>query len=270
MVELFEHDGTRTDYHSSKGNQLKWNNGGYWYKADYTGYEGFAEHLISHLLQYSSLSKEEYCIYDTEQIRYQKKVFLGCHSKDFLPENWRIITLERLFQQNRRGNSLNKSIHQISDETERLKFLVDQTIQITGLRDFGKYMSKLLTVDALFLNEDRHTHNIAVLEDDHGIYHYCPIFDNGASLLSDTTMDYPMEEDVYQLIPKAKAKTIDGDFAKQLDVAEHLYGQNLTFCFSKKEVEELLQKESYYDSEIKKRAMEIIMYQRRKYEYLFL
>ncbi len=39
---------------------------------------------------------------------------------------------------------------------------------MTGLTDFGFYMVKMLTVDALFLNEDRHTHNIAVLMDDAG------------------------------------------------------------------------------------------------------
>lgn len=31
---------------SSKGNQLKWENKGVWYKADYTGYEGLSEYLI--------------------------------------------------------------------------------------------------------------------------------------------------------------------------------------------------------------------------------
>ena len=38
-------------------------------------------------------------------------------------------------------------------------------------------------MDALFLNDDRHSNNIAVLECD-GKYDYCPIFDNGAGLLS--------------------------------------------------------------------------------------
>ena len=43
-----------------------------------------------------------------------------------------------------------------------------------------------------FLNEDRHTHNITVLMNGKGDYAYCPIFDNGAGLLADTTMDYPL------------------------------------------------------------------------------
>lgn len=39
MVEVFEQDIKTNDRQSSKGNQLKWNNSGIWYKADYTGYE---------------------------------------------------------------------------------------------------------------------------------------------------------------------------------------------------------------------------------------
>ena len=35
MVEVFEQDIRTNDRQSSKGNQLKWNNNGIWYKADY-------------------------------------------------------------------------------------------------------------------------------------------------------------------------------------------------------------------------------------------
>ena len=46
MVELFEQDIMTNDRQSSKGNQLKWENNGIWYKADYTGYEGLAVDYI--------------------------------------------------------------------------------------------------------------------------------------------------------------------------------------------------------------------------------
>ena len=48
MIELFEQNERMQDRQSSKGNQLKWENAGNWYKADYTGYEGLAEYMISH------------------------------------------------------------------------------------------------------------------------------------------------------------------------------------------------------------------------------
>ena len=94
----------------------------------------------------------------------------------------------------------------------------------------------MLTIDSFFLNEDRHLHNIAVLVDEDNHYDYCPIFDNGASLLSDTTMDYPLSEDVYKLIDVPKSKTFCRDFEEQLDITEELYGENLHFNFTKKDV----------------------------------
>lgn len=39
MVELFERFGKTDGRKSSKGNQLKWEKEGVWYKADYTGYD---------------------------------------------------------------------------------------------------------------------------------------------------------------------------------------------------------------------------------------
>ena len=268
MVELFEQDVKTNDRQSSKGNQLKWANAGKWYKADYTGYEGLVEYVVSHLLKQSSLAEEEYILYETEEMMYHRSKYLGCYSKDFLPEGWQLITLERLFK-NAYNESLNKSIYRISDVEQRLRFLVEQTVRITGLRDFGVYMSKMLTLDAFFLNEDRHTHNIAVLLDEKGTYRYCPFFDNGAALLSDTTMDYPIGEDVLNLMKDVKAKTFSTSFDEQVDAAEHLYGQNVKFSFAIRDVENLLDREPYYSTEVKNRVIELLRYQRQKYQYLF-
>ena len=40
-----------------------------------------------------------------------------------------------------------------------------------------------------------------------GKFDYCPIFDNGAGLLADTTMDYPLNMDIYKLIDSVESKT---------------------------------------------------------------
>lgn len=268
MVKLFEQDIKTDDRQSSKGNQLKWQKGEKWYKADYTGYEGLTEYMVSNLLKYSNLAKESYILYDTEEIYYGDMKYLGCSSTHFLPEGWQLITLERLFQ-NFYGESLQKSIYRIEKLENRIHFLVQQTIRITGLKNFGEYMSKLLTIDAFFLNEDRHTHNIAVLMDAEGAYHYCPVFDNGAGLLSDTTMDYPTGTEVGKLIGKPKAKTFCQDFDEQLDAIEYLYGQHLKFHFHSENVQALLEDEMYYSDDIKERIKYIILAQKRKYEYLF-
>lgn len=268
MVELFEQEICDYDRQSSKGNQLKWFAHNVWYKADYTGYEGLAEYVVSELLSFSNLEEKEYILYQTEEIRYKYAQYRGCISKNFLPDGWSLVTLERLFQ-NAYGESLSKSIYSVSNHENRLKFLVEQTERLTGLQQFGVYVSKLLTIDALFLNEDRHTHNIAVLSDKEGTYHYCPIFDNGAALLADTTMDYPLHVPVSSLIQNVHAKTFCADFDEQLDIAEKLYGQKVQFSFGEKEIGSVLNGEMNYSDEIKKRVYEILLGQCRKYSYLF-
>ena len=268
MIELFEQNIRTNDRQSSKGNQLKWENEGIWYKADYTGYEGLAEYMISHLLKKSTLDEKEFVCYDLEKIKYGTVIYNGVKSKNFLSEDWQIITLERLFK-SFLGESLYKTLYRIPEHEERLHFLVQQVERITGLQNFGTYMNKLLTIDAFFLNEDRHTHNIAVLMNGKGRYAYCPIFDNGAGLLADTTMDYPLSGDVYALMNRVQSKTISSEFDEQLDISESLYKINLRFQFTKNDVKELLEKAEEYPEEIRNRVEMIIFAQMRKYAYLF-
>lgn len=248
---------------------MKWYSGKKWYKADYTGYEGLAEYVVAHLLRLSTLHPEEYILYDTVKIHYGETVYLGCQSDNFLKDHWQLITLERLFWQYF-GESLYEAIFQIREPGARAAFLVEQVEHITGLKEFGIYMSILLTIDALFMNEDRHTHNLAVLRDEYGVYHYCPAFDHGASLLSDTTMDYPLESPLESLYVKAKPKTFCRDFDEQLDAVETLYGQHLKFRFTDGDVRRFLEAETEYPEEIKERVGELIRTQRRKYQYLFV
>lgn len=268
MVELFEQDERQNNRQSSKGNQLKWNNNGIWYKADYTGYEGLAEYMISHLLLKSSLRQDEFVLYEPEQIRYKDAVYSGVKSNDFLKKDWQLITLERLFM-TFFGQSLYQSIFKISDPEKRLIFLVEQVERVTNLSDFGVYMNKLFTMDAFFLNEDRHTHNIAILMNKDGRFSYSPIFDNGAGLLADTSLDYPLGKDVYLQIKEVRAKTISADFDEQLDLSEKLYGNHLKFHFHAKDVSDLLDGISIYSQEEKDRVRDILLSQMKKYAYLF-
>ena len=254
MVELFKQNIRTNIRQSSKGNQLKWENEGTWYKADYTGYEGLAEYVISHLLKYTNLNEDEYVLYEPEQIKYKRQIYKGVRSRTFIDGDWQIITLERLFK-NVYNESLTSVLWHMSDVKERLEFLVNAIKNITGLNNWGEYIW--------------HMHNIAVLMNGKGDYKYCPVFDNGAGLLSDTTMDYPMEQDIYQMISEVKSKSVSQNFDEQLDVAENLYGQNLQFLFTKKNVSDIVNNAHMYPQEEKKR-MELIIYsQMNKYKYLF-
>ena len=267
MVELFESSLIETDRQSSKGNQLKWENENTWYKADYTGYEGLSEYIVSHLLIKSSLLPSEYVIYGQERIKYKEVTYNGCKSLDF-SNGWQVITIERLFK-NQYGVSLNAGIYALEKIEDRLKYLTEQVERITGINEFGIYMSKLLAMDALFLNEDRHTHNISVLMDGKGGFRICPIYDNGAALLSDTTMDYPLGMDVYRAMKSVKAKTLCDSFDEQLDAAEKLYGRKICFDWNENDVLELLEPMGYYDTRIIERVCDVLIEQRRKYAYMF-
>ena len=267
MIELFDTDIKQDNRQSSKGNQLKWETHGIWYKTDYTGYEGLSEYMVSHLLKKSSLKPDEYVLYDPEQIRYKSTVFNGCRSSDF-SDGLQVITLERLFK-NQYGVGLNAGIFALGNVKERLLYLVNQVERTTGISGFGIYLSKLLTLDAVFLNEDRHTHNISVLMTSDGAFKVCPIYDNGATLLSDTTLDYPLGINVFDAIKTVKAKTLCSSFEEQLDVAEEIYGHTITFDWNENDIEELLESIPFYSHEIKERVKVILLEQRRKYGYLF-
>lgn len=268
MITLFEQDVRTQNRQSSKGNQLKWENNQFWYKADYIGYEGLVEYVVANLLKLSTLKEDEFVLYETDLISYKKQIYNGCKSKKFLPEGWQLITLERLFKNNY-GKSLYETIYKYEDIEDRILFLVNEVIRMTGLKDFGIYFNKMITIDALFLNEDRHTHNIAVLLDSAGMYHLSPFFDHGASLMSDIQIEYPLSEDTYNLINTVKSKTICDNFDLQLDSSEKLYGQNVKFKFKEKDIRKLIDSESNYSDQIKLRVLDLLLYQKHKYNYLF-
>ena len=268
MIDVTKQNERRNEWTSSKGNQMKWFIDGVWYKADYAGYEAFAESVVSQLLTYSNLIKTEFVSYDLDQVVYEKQTFSACKSRIFLPEGWQLITLECLFKSHF-GYGLNQSIDAMESLENRIRFIVEQTIRLTQLHNFGQYMSQLLTIDAFFLNEDRNTHNIAVLLDDTGRYHLCPLFDNGATLLSDTRLDYPLNEDVYSLRKKVKSKTFTQNFDEQLDTVEKVYGSHLKFTFTKKDIERIVFESNDYPMQVKQRVLNVLFEQMRKYKYLF-
>ena len=267
MIELNRDELIGTDLRSSKGNQFKWLSNGFWYKADNNGYEGLSEYVVSSLLLKSSLKKEEFITYDIETIKYNERIYLGCRSRNFLKEGERIITLQRLYEATY-GKDLKDALEETAIMRKRADYLIDMVINLTGIEDFGTYLYKLAVIDAFFLNEDRHFHNIGFIEKD-GRYRLCPIFDNGAALLSDVRFDYPYEEDVIRTIPRVHCKTLCEDFDDQLDALEQKYATAFQFNFSDQDIIDLLQNVSEYDDRTKERVTRLLIHQRQKYSYLF-
>lgn len=253
---------------SSKGNQMKWCSEGQWYKADYMGYEGLAEVLISQLLEMSGVPGTVH--YELVRIKYRGRVQPGCRSRNFLREGEELVTVDRLFRQYT-GRNLTAELVKIPEVKDRVCYLAENVAEMTGLENFGEYLTRALEIDAFFLNEDRHTNNIAVLVDGKtGEYRLCPYFDNGLALLADTATDFGMEKDLETCLGAIEAKPFCRSFDEQMDAAEELYGCPLKLNFTMKDVEGLLKQfEGIYDGAILRRVEDILRKQRRKYAYLF-
>ncbi len=258
--------------HSSKGNQLKWEQDGWWYKADAFGFESLAEVVVSRLLTSSNLT--DVVAYEPVIIRYRDKEYRGCRSRNFKEAGEELITLERL-SRNYTSFGLAKQLSRISDVKKRIQFTEELVHNVTGIDEFGEYLTKLMEIDAFFLNEDRHTNNIALLYDrKKKEYRLCPVFDMGLSLFSDTKDAYPINMSFVEARHQIEAKPFSRDFDEQLDAANELYGCYLKFPFGEKEIVKALgnmnELEGFYTKEELNRVVEVLRYQAGKYQYMFL
>ena len=117
--------------------------------------------------------------------------------------------------------------------------MVDAAKNITGLPDFDKYLTLLFEIDSLIMNDDRHLNNIAVLEEN-GRFDYCPIFDNGAGLLSNTQI-YRMDIEPRGIMKTMVASPFFMTFNREVKTAHSLYGKILKLPkFTKNEIAEII------------------------------
>lgn len=214
---------------SSKGNQEKWfdKDTGKWYKLDRFGYEALTETVISKLLSKSNIESDtpfSFARYEMERLNVHGRERTGCRSESFLKDGQSIITLSRLFSQHL-GTSLKDKLEGLDSDKKRVRYLAEATAELTGLKEFPQYLTLLFEVDALFLNDDRHLNNIAVIEQNES-FEYCPIFDNGAGLLSDIQFS-PMDIAPKGLIKNVVARPFNTSFNRQINTARALYGKQL-------------------------------------------
>lgn len=212
---------------SSKGNQEKWLEDIRWYKLDQFGYEALAETLTSTLLERSNIETDtafRFTRYRMERLNVHGRERTGCSSESFLMPGQSIITLSHLLKR-QLGTPLRDVLGRLSSDKKRIAYLAAATAEYTGLTEFPQYLTLLFEVDALFLNDDRHLNNIAVLERN-GQYDYCPVFDNGAGLLSNVQTS-PMEIQPAALIPTLQARPFNSTFNRQAGTAQKLYGSQL-------------------------------------------
>ena len=253
--------------HTSKGDQPKWRLNGRWYKTDHMGYEALSEVLISRLLEKSNV--KDFVQYKPVEIMVEGKLLNGCESHNFRKKDEMLIPFERLHRAYK-GEGLARTLAQKDSTEKKIKYTVDFVEGVTGLDNVGQYITILMELDSLFLNEDRHTNNLAVIRNEKTLaYSLCPIFDNGLALLSDMN-DYPLSADIYSCIERVQAKPFDRDFLEQVSAAETIYGSQIKFHFTKNDVSAILSTMTgMYSDEILDRVERVMLEQMRKYPVYF-
>lgn len=227
MRKIYYSETSQVNKTPSKGNQGKYHINDEWIKTDYLGYESASEYLASELLAESNIDKFVPYTLEKVEIENKHKFFrkeTACISKNFLPDGAEIVTLDKLFKQ--QLNTTFENEVKGKEIKESIKHVVSLIEQITGIKEYGNHLTKMLEFDALVLNEDRHVQNIAFIYQD-GKYTPCPIFDNGASFLSDISQDYPLEEKTNKLISFVSSKPFSSSFSKQVKACHELYGRQL-------------------------------------------
>lgn len=283
QVEMKQDDIQLGFGHSSKGNQMKWLQDGYWYKADQFGYESLAEVVVSRLLTESTV--EGATIYEPVVIIYKGKEYRGCRSQNFRQVEEVLVPLERFFR-NHTSIGLAKQLARIADVKDRIKYTEEIVCNTTGLNDFGNYLATMLEMDAFFFNEDRHTNNISVLYNkETDMYRLCPFYDMGLSLFADTKVDFLLGMDYFACKEKIIAKPFSRDFDKQMDAANELFGAFLKFHIAPSHITDIVVElqEKYlrteddvvngrvdgYTKQEFKRVEDTLRYQASKYKYMF-
>ncbi|MBQ9530521.1 MAG: hypothetical protein IJR70_00465 [Eubacterium sp.] len=226
---------------SSKGNQEKWLDNGIWYKVDQFGYEALTEVLTSEMLNKSNIESEtpfSFVRYKMEKVSVHGVERTACISKNFLKKDASIITLSTLLSKNL-NKPLKTKLEGFSSDKKRLQYLVETTKDLTGLKDFDEYLTLLFEIDSLILNDDRHLNNIAIIEEK-GEFSYCPIFDNGAGLLSNMQF-YRSDIEPKALIKIPDASPFHMTFNREIKTMRDLYGSVLKIPkFNSSELSEML------------------------------
>ena len=226
---------------SSKGNQEKWCENNVWYKLDQFGYEALAEAVASKILEKSNIEADTpftFVRYDVEKVNVHNIVRTACVSENFLNCGNAIVTINKLISNNLDTSLLHK-LSKFNSDKKRIQYIVDITTEITGLKCFDKYLTLLFEIDSLIMNDDRHLNNIAVLENN-GKFDYCPIFDNGAGLLSNMQI-YKTDIEPKGIMKVMVASPFSMTFNRELKTIHSLYGSVLKSPkFTKAEIDDII------------------------------
>lgn len=163
---------------SKLGYQTKFTSpkGGYWYKEDFKGGEALAEVLVSSFLRSCNyLGFKDFVPYHLKHTSVDSFDLRTCVSPNFLQKEEQFISFKDLLSQ----------VSQPTKELVGFDFKLDfinSVFQQTVGQSFREEMLRLLTLDVMFRNTDRHLSNFGIILAPNGSIRFAPIFDNGLAL----------------------------------------------------------------------------------------
>lgn len=150
--------------------------GAYWYKEDLRGGEALAEVLVSTFLRSCNyLGFKDFVPYYFKYTSVNSFDLRTCVSPNFLQKGEQFISLKDL-------------LSQVSQPTEKLVGFeskldyIDSLFQQTVGQSFREDLLRLLTLDVMFRNTDRHLSNFGIILASNSSIRFAPIFDNGLAL----------------------------------------------------------------------------------------
>ena len=164
----------------TKGSQIKYKKDNVYYKLDMDGRESFVEYLVSGILECSDLDKDSFVDYFVCKVNGRR----SCYSNSFLDTNEEFITMNTIYKLLTGKNNLADYLASLSEAKTRLQYLCE-SIESFGFNkeEFYLYLKRLLQLDYLIENTDRHPHNFGLIANNvTGKYRIAPIFDNGRAL----------------------------------------------------------------------------------------
>lgn len=164
---------------TGKGYQPKWTSSDdqYWYKADLRGGEALAEVLVSTFLSScTNLTSFDFVLYTFDYTSEGLIDLKTCVSPNFLQEGEQFVVFKDLLSL----VSPPKQTLVVGFES-KLDY-IDSVFQQTVGQSFRFGLLKMLTLDVMFRNTDRHLSNFGVILASNGSVRFAPIFDNGLAL----------------------------------------------------------------------------------------
>ena len=201
---------------------------------------------------------------DTAEVHGLKRVVSV--SENFKRKDESLVTANTILKNSLRTDYL-EEFNRRTSLKERIRLLVDAMGEATRMQNMGAYLTTLFEVDALFLNQDRHLNNIALIRAKFG-YKPCPIFDCGDSFLLDFAL-YSPEIESRAYLTKAQCLPFKSRFTQTVHTAQALYGKQLAVNIDRTSIDMILDKYlCYYPKQfhflLKERIETVLMEQQKK------